>query len=327
MEAAICEPCAPRVVEEEAFEARFGSSIWPHAEAPPGKSSKRVRLEELPRCTQDTVKRPSYLLGQPSRSMLDSWLMEDSTPGVEGPVVRGIPEGLRVLVPMMIDGDGVLNLCQKMQDTKGSVVALVASEDAVHTFFNDSCLKFTVTTMRYQPAWYQDASKLEHLTRPVHVYTAMHLPLTVYVSDVMEPSFNLHSSRLKSSFHRVWDQGKLAHTPPARRADLMRKIRSYTAAQAQLLVSCSTHEPGKVESSLPGTVYSIQLADMRGLCGSSSVVHRAHQVNRSGEPLSWLQLSSQQGCVYWIWFLRNSTAEAAEGSSWYMRPPSCPCCK
>ena len=319
---AICAPCEPVVTEEE---EHTESRKRPPAGTPRGESSKRERLEETRDCTQDTVTSPSYLLGQPSPSMLDSWLQEDIQRGGEGPVVKGIPEGLRVLVPMMLNGDGVLSLCQKLRDTKGaSIVALAASEDTVQTFFKDSCLEFAVETLRYEPPWYQDASKLEHLTCPVQVYTAAHLPLTVYVSDVMEPSFNMHSGRLKGTFHRVWDQGKLAHTPPARRVELMRKIRSYTAAPAQLLVSCSVNEPCEVASSLPGTVYSTQLAEMRELCGSNSAVHRAKQVNRIGAPSRWLQLLSLQGCVYWIWFLKNS--EAAEGSSWW-RPPSCMCCK
>ena len=312
-----CKPCLP-AAPDTGSESR---------KRPPDEAlqdySKRERLAgtETSECTQDTVTQPRYLLGQPSSSMLDSWLQEDNERAVD--VVGGIPEGIRILVPMMLDGDGVLSLCHKLQDTKGaSVVALLSCEDAVQTFFKESCLEHKVDTLRYEPPWYMDASKLEHLTRPMQVYTALHSPLTVYACDLMDPSFNLHGGILKGSFHRVWDQGKLAHTPPAQRAELMRKIRSYTAAPAQLLVSCSIHEPGEVETALPGTAYSIRLGEMRDVCGSNSAVHRAKQINRSGAPLSWLRLSLQQGCVYWIWFLKN----AAEGSS-YMRPPSCPCCK
>ena len=121
----------------------------------------------------------------------------------------------------------------------------------------------------------------------------------------------------------MWDQGKLAHTTPALRAELLRKIRSYTAAPAQLLVCCSVHEPELIESSLPGTAYSLRLTEMQALCGSNSAVHRAKQVIRTEARLSWLRLSSQQACVYWIWLLKDS--EAPEGFSW-LRPPSCPCC-
>ena len=316
------EDCEPAEQDEASMESRKR----PPEGTPQGESSKRERLVAPFDCTHDTVTRPSYLLGQPSSSMLDSWLQEEVRPGGEGPVVKGIREGIRVLLPLMLDGDGVLSICQKVRDTKGaSVVALAASEDIVQTFFKDSCLEFTMETLRYEPPWYQDVSKIEHLTRPVQVYTAMHSLLTVYVSDVMEPSFHLHSGRLKGSFHRVWDQGKVAHTPPARRAELMRTIRGYAAAPAQLLVCCSVHEPGEVVSSLPGTVYSIQLAVMRDLCGSNSAVHRAKQVNRRGAPLSWLRLSSQQGCVYWIWLLENT--DAAECPKPYIRLPSCPCCQ
>ena len=305
---------------------RTESRKRPPAGDPPAlESAKRERrVETGDDCTQDTVTRPSFLLGQPSASMLDSWLQEDVQQGAEGPVVKRIPEGIRVLVPMIVDGDGVLNLCHKVRNTKGaSVVALLASEDAVQTFFKCSCVEFKVDTLRYEPPWYMNASKLEHLTRPMQVYTALHSPLTVYACDLMDPSFNLHGGVLKGSFHRVWDQGKVAHTAPAQRAELMRTIRSYAAAPAQLLVSCSVHEPGEVESTLPGTAYSIRFAEMRELCGSNSTVHLAKQVKRSGAPLSWLGLSLQQGCVYWIWLVEHSEAE---GSS-YMRPPSCPCCK
>ena len=311
-------------VEEIGDEVRE-SRKRPAVGAPQGESAKRERLAETHECTRDALSRPSYLLGQPSSSMLDSWLQEDLQPGGEGPAVKGIPEGIRVLVPMMLDGDGVLHVCAKVRGTKGaSVVALAASEESVQGFFKESSLEFSVSTLRFEPPWYQDASKLEHLTRPVQVYTAVHSPLTVYVSDLMAPSFGLHSGSLKGAFDRVWDQGQLAHTPPARRAELMRKIRSYTAPQAQLLVSCSVHEPGEVASSLPGTAYSLGLAEMRELCGSHSAVHRAKQVNRSGAPLSCLQLASQQGCVYWIWLLKNDPA--VEGPK-FLRLPSCPCCK
>jgi len=279
--------------------------------------------------THDTVSQPSYLLGQATPAMLDSWLKEDIQPGGEGPVVKAIPEGLQLLVPMMFDGEGVLSLCEQLRGTKGaSVVALVADEDAGKAFLTTSSLVFTVDTLRYEPPWYQDASKLEHLTSPVPVYKcaggATHAPLTVYVSSLLEPSFGVHTGRLMGSFHRVWDQGQLAHTPPAQRAKLLKAIRSYTTAPAQLLVSCSVHVPGEVASSLPGIAYSLPLAEMRDLCGSSSAVHCAKQVKRNGAPLSWLGLASQQGCVYWIWLLKDS--EAAEGSS-FLRPPCCPCCK
>lgn len=259
--------------------------------------------------------------------MLDSWLEEDTRPGGTGPIVlKRIPEGLRVLVPMLLDGDGVLSLCQKLRETKGaSIVALAADEATARAFFEGSCLDFTVKTLRYEPPWYMDASMLEHLTRPVPVYTATSSPLTVYVCDVMDEAFDQHSGGLKGAFQRVWDQGKLAHTPPAQRKELMLKLRSYTAAPAQLLVCCSVHEPGEVASSLPGTAYSLRLAEMQALCGGGSAVHRAKQVNRRGAHLSWLQLSSQQGCVYWIWLVKASD-KGGDGLS-KLRPPSCPCCK
>ena len=104
----------------------------------------------------------------------------------------------------------------------------------------------------------------------------------------------------------------------------MRKIREYAATPAQLLVGCSVHEPEEIASSLPGTAYSLRLAEMQALCGGNSAVHRAKQVNRSGAQLSSLGLASQQGCVYWIWFVKSSDAEAGLSN---LRPPSCPCCK
>ena len=290
----------------------------------PEESSKRERQAETTR--DRAVTAPSHLLAQPSSSMLDSWLQEDVRPGGAGPVVlKRIPEGLQVLVTMMLDGAGVLSLCQKVRDTSGAaVVALVADEDAARSFFKDHSLEFTVETLRYTPPWYMDATKLEHLTRPVQVFTAADRPLTVYACDVMDPSFAQHSGHLKGSFQRVWDQGKVAHTPPAQRAELVEKLGSYTAAPAQLLVCGSVHEPAEVASSLPGTAYSLRLAEMQALCGGNSAVHRAKQVNRSGAQLSSLGLSSQQGCVYWIWFVKNSDAEAGLSN---LRPPSCPCCK
>jgi len=292
----------------------------------PGESSKRECSETTRYSTHEMVTTPGHLLGQPSSSMLDTWLQEDFRPGGVGPIVlKRIPEGLRVLVPMMLDGSGVLSLCQRVRDIKGAaVVALVADEGAVRSFFKDNCLEFTVETLRWMPPWYMDASKLEHLTRPLQIYTATQRPLTVYACDVMDPSFGQHSGSLKGSFHRVWDQGKVAHTPPALRAELVEKIRSYTSVPAQLLVCGSVHEPGEIASSLPGTAYSLRLAEMQALCGNNSAVHRAKQVNRSGAQLSSLGLSSQQGCIYWIWFLKNSEVDVGLDN---LRPPSCPCCK
>ena len=328
--------------------------------------------------------------------MLDSWLKEDVRPGGMGPIVlERMPEGLRVLVPMLVDGDGVLSLCQKLRGTKGaSVVALAADESAVRAIFERGCVEFTVRTLRYEPPWYMDqvthsgptlstvaqpqslprpnapgvglaqppsptgahvarlgactspvgltpsgqwrtvrplcvlrymdASMLEHLTRPVPVYRATDSPLTVYVCDLMDEAFDQHSGELKGAFHRVWDQGKLAHTPPAQRAELMLKLRSYTADPAKVLVCCSVHTPVEVASSLPGIAYSLRSAEMQALCGSGSAVHRARQVNRRGAHLPWLQLSSQQGCVYWVWLLKASESGGGLGN---LRPPSCPCCK
>ena len=258
--------------------------------------------------------------------MLDSWLKEDVRPGGMGPIVlERMPEGLRVLVPMLVDGDGVLSLCQKLRGTKGaSVVALAANEAAARAILERGCVEFTVRTLRYEPPWYMDASMLEHLTRPVPVYRATDSPLTVYVCDLMDEAFDQHSGELKGAFHRVWDQGKLAHTPPAQRAELMLKLRSYTADPAKVLVCCSVHTPVEVASSLPGIAYSLRSAEMQALCGSGSAVHRARQVNRRGAHLPWLQLSSQQGCVYWVWLLKASESGGGLGN---LRPPSCPCCK
>ena len=293
----------------------------------PGERSKRERLAETAHdCTDEMVTTPSHLLGQPSSSMLDTWLQEDFRPGGVGPILlKRIPEGIRVLVPIMLDADGVLGLCQRLRDTKGAaVVALMADADTVQAFFSDNCLEFTAETLRYMPPWYMDASKLEHLTRPLRIYTAKQKPLTVYACDVMDPSFDQHSGSLKGSFHRVWDQGKVAHTPPVLRAELVEKIRSYTSATAQLLVCGSVHEPREIASSLPGTAYSLRLADTQALCGSNSAVHRAKQVNRTGAQLSSLGLLSQQACVYWVWFLKSSEARVGLDN---LRPPSCPCCK
>ena len=247
----------------------------PAAPVSPGESSKRERQAETTR--DRAVTAPSHLLAQPSSSMLDSWLQEDVRPGGAGPVVlKRIPEGLQVLVTMMLDGAGVLSLCQKVRDTSGAaVVALVADEDAARSFFKDHGLEFTVETLRYTPPWYMDASKLEHLTRPVCVYTAAERPLTVYACDMMDPAFERHSGSLNGAFHRVLDQGALAHAPPDRRAELQRKMRGYARVPAQLLICGSVHEPGEVASSLPGTAYSLQLAEMQALCGSNSAVHRA----------------------------------------------------
>ena len=197
----------------------------PAAPISPEENSKRERQAETTRdrTRGQTVMAPSHLLAQPSSSMLDSWLQEDFRPGGVGPVVlKRIPEGLQVLVPMMLDGAGVLSLCQKVRDTLGAaVVALVADEDAARSFFKDHSLEFTVVTLRYTPPWYMDATKLEHLTGPVQVFTAADRPLTVYACDVMDLSFGQHSGHLKGSFQRVWDQGKVAHTPPAQRAELV----------------------------------------------------------------------------------------------------------
>ena len=271
-----------------------------------------------------TQQAPSYLLGQPSSSMLDSWLHEDYRPGGAGPVVlKRIPAGLRVLIPMMLDGAAVLRLCDKVRGATGaSVVALVADEDTARAFFDENRLEFTSAVLRYTPPWYMDASKLEHLTRPVRVYTATERPLTVYACDMMDPAFERHSGSLNGAFHRVLDQGALAHAPPDRRAQLLRKIRGYARVPAQLLICGSVHEPGEVASSLPGTAYSLQLAEMQALCGSNSAVHRALQVNRSQAPLG---LTSQQAVVYWIW-LADADADGDAGLS-KLRPPSCPCCK
>ena len=108
-------------------------------------SSKRERLAETcDYCSQDTVTSPSYILGQPSSSMLDSWLEEDIHPEGEGPIFRGIREGLQVLVPMLVDGDGLLTLCQKLRDTKGAcIVALNACEDTVKSVFGAWILRWT----------------------------------------------------------------------------------------------------------------------------------------------------------------------------------------
>ena len=271
-----------------------------------------------------TQQAPSYLLGQPSSSMLDSWLHEDYRPGGAGPVVlKRIPAGLRVLIPMMLDGAAVLRLCDKVRGATGaSVAALVADEDAARAFFDENRLEFTSAVLRYTPPWYMDASKLEHLTRPVRVYTATERSLTVYACDIMDPAFERHSGSLNGAFHRVLDQGALAHAPPDRRAQLLRKIRGYARVPAQLLICGSVHDPGEVASSLPGTAYSLQLAEMQALCGSNSAVHRALQVNRSQAPLG---LTSQQAVVYWIW-LADADADGDAGLS-KLRPPSCPCCK
>ena len=104
----------------------------PAAPVSPGESSKRERQAETTR--DRAVTAPSHLLAQPSSSMLDSWLQEDIRPGGAGPaVLKCIPEGLQVLVPMMLDGAGVISLCQKVRGTSGAaVVALVgrrAAED------------------------------------------------------------------------------------------------------------------------------------------------------------------------------------------------------
>ena len=292
-----------------------------------GESAKRERLvETCDDCTQGTVigpPSPSFITGQPSSSMLDSWLKEELQPGG---IVKRIPEGIHVLVPMMVDPDGVLSLCQKVRDTKGAaVVALDTNESHVQAFFEKTAgWNFTVETLQYEPPWYMDASQLEHLTRPVAKYTATSSPLTVYVCDVMDPCFIMHSGILKGSFHRVWDQGQLAHTPPAQRAEWMRKIREYIAAPAQLLIGCSVHEPAEIASSLPGTAYSLRLAEMQALCGSSSSVHRARQVTRSEASLSWLGASAQQACVFWIWLMTDSRAATSQNK---LRPPACPCCR
>ena len=290
-------------------------------------SSKRERLDEpCEGCSPDTVTRPSYILGQPSSSMLDSWLEEDMQPESKGPVVKGIRDGLRVLVPMLVDGDGVLSLCQKLRDTKGaSVVALAESEDTVRSLFEKGGLEFTVDALQYEPPWFMNASTLTHLTRPVPMFTAKGSPeLTVYVCDLMDPCFVVHGGKLKGSCHRVWDQGKLAHTPPVERGMVMQKILEYSAVPSQLLVCGSVHEPAEVVSSLPGTVYSLPLTAMRALAGSNSAVHRAKQVNRRGEPLSWMRVSAQQGCVYWIWLVTKSDTVAGQ---MMLRPPACPCCR
>ena len=51
---------------------------------------------------------------------------------------------------------------------------------------------------------------------------------------------------------------------------MVEKIRSYTTAPAQLLVCSSVHDPAEIESSLPGTAYSLALEEVRALYGSSS---------------------------------------------------------
>jgi len=58
---------------------------------------------------QDSHIRPSYILGQPSPSMLDSWLEE-------GVSKKGIPEGIQVLVPMMLDGISLAEVAQQRPD-------------------------------------------------------------------------------------------------------------------------------------------------------------------------------------------------------------------
>ncbi len=300
-----------------------------------GEGSTKLQRPAVETCSDQTqdasvdITTASFLLGQPSSSMLDSWLEEEiQDPGGGGnSAARRIPEGIRVLLPMTLDGEVVLGLCQRLRCHKGaSVVALVASEDDAQALFKAGSLDYSVETFRYEPPWYQDATKLEHLTRPVPVYTATGSPLTVWVCNLMDASFGLHSGALKGSFHRVLDQGLLAHTPPARRAAVVEKIRSYTTAPAQLLVCSSVHDPAEIESSLPGTAYSLALEEVRALYGSSSSAHRAMQVKRSGTRLAQLRLSSQQGCVYWIWCLSDNS-EAAAGGQGKLRPPACPCCR
>ena len=182
------------------------------------RAQRRALVETCDDCIQGTVigpPSPSFITGQPSSSMLDSWLKEELQPGG---IVKRIPEGIHVLVPMMVDPDGVLSLCQKVRDTKGAaVVALDTNESHVQAFFEKTAgWNFTVETLQYEPhgTWTLAA---KHLTRPCKIHRHK---LTAHCVRVRDGPVLHHAQRhSQGSFHRVWDQ--LVHTPPAQRAEWM----------------------------------------------------------------------------------------------------------
>lgn len=238
-----------------------------------------------------------------------------------------------VLAPAGEEVPRILKLLQAVEAVKGSLELVVSPSDWPRM---QASLNTLVEQIRwlpeqrkaYEPPWFVDRSKVEHLMIPLCVQEAVLAEgsrLLVYVSD---PSASSLSHAVIGSFHRVWDCGVLES---ANLEDFTPQFLSLLQPGGSAIIQCSGAEKAArrdVGVAAHRSASSASLEDrLRNLVGITCDLHVIcagdvqQEEDRPAASTGKRKASSEGQRLCLVLTKRDRSGLVA------FRPPPCVCCR